>query len=202
MNNLLDRFVSWLHQYSFSLVATAIVILSYVVITRIAAPRIKQLIKSSGFNNKSFVKANRGLKIIIALMALIIILFFWGFDFSVLFLISTSILALTGVAFFANWSVLSNVTCFFVILFHKAIEQGVYIRVIDGDNYVEGFVHEISIFNVSLRTAGNEIIVYPNNLLVSRPIMVNPRQRLEPVGKIFGPEGHSVMIEKPVTNGN
>lgn len=202
MNNVLDRLISWLHQYSFSLVATVIVLLSYVVITRIAAPRIKKLIIESGFNNKSFVKANRGLKIFTAIIALIVVLFFWGFDFSVLFLISTSILALTGVAFFANWSVLSNVTCFFVIIFHRAIEQGSYVRVIDGDNYVEGFVHEINIFNVSLRTVDDEVIVYPNNLLISRPIVVNPGKRMDAVGKIVARELSATMIEKASANGN
>ena len=118
------------------------------------------------------------------------LLLIWGIDFSGLLLISTTVITLTGVALFANWSILSNITAFFVLLMHQSYRRGNYIRVIESDNYIEGYISEINLFNSTLVTEDREIIVYPNNLLLGRPTIINPRKRFSVVGKItdFNPE--------------
>ena len=55
---------------------------------------------------------------------------------------------------------------------------------IDVDNYAEGYISELSLFNTKLLTESREIIIYPNNLLLGRPALINPRDRLYGVGKL------------------
>lgn len=93
-------------------------------------------------------------------------------------------LTLLGVALFAQWSIISNIAAYFVLLLHPSIRRGNYIRVMDMDNFIEGYVAELSLFNTKMITENREAIVYPNNLLVSRPIVVNPRIRFGSQGKI------------------
>jgi len=110
-------------------------------------------------------------------------LFIWGFNFKILFAFSTGLIAITGVALFANWSILSNITSFFILLIHKSYKSGNFIRIIDADNYIEGQILEIKLFNTKLVSHDGETIIYPNNLLITRPIIVNPVNRYNTIGK-------------------
>jgi small-conductance mechanosensitive channel len=46
------------------------------------------------------------------------------------------------------------------------------VRIIDGANHIEGKVVEINLFSTVLLTKNNDQVVYPNNLIVSRPVIV------------------------------
>ena len=114
-----------------------------------------------------------------------------------LLVISTSLITLTGVAFFASWSLLTNITAYFLLLFQMSFRRGNFIRVLDADNYVEGFITEINLFNTKLITEDREIIVYPNNLILTRPSIINPRAKWKTVGKFTDrPEKKTPQIRK------
>ena len=106
---------------------------------------------------------------------------------------SVGLIALLGVSLFASWSILSNVTAFCVLVFHEPYKRGNFIRVIAGDNYLEGYISEINLFNTKLITEEKEVIVYPNIQLMSNPALINPRTRYKVIGKIsaFETEGES-----------
>ncbi|MCF2857184.1 mechanosensitive ion channel family protein [Pseudoalteromonas sp. SMS1] len=97
-----------------------------------------------------------------------------------------------SLALFANWSVLSNITAYFVLLFHSAYRRGNFVRVLDGDNYIEGYISNIGVFNTQFITEDREIIIYPNNLLLGRPTQINPRSRFNSIGKIPKPDDKNV----------
>jgi hypothetical protein len=64
----------------------------------------------------------------------------WGIEFDSVFLFASTTLTLLGVALFASWSLLSNVAAYFVILLHPSFRRGTFVRVIDFDNYAEGYI--------------------------------------------------------------
>ncbi len=79
---------------------------------------------------------------------------------------------LVGVAFFASWSILSNVTASLVLfLHHRDLHLGDRIRILEGDNTVEGTIVEFGTFALVLRTAEGAKVLYPNNLAIVRPIV-------------------------------
>lgn len=136
---------------------------------------------------KKSASAVQGLFVARTLLVLITIAFIllvWGIDFSGLLVLSTSILTLTGVALFASWSLLSNITSFFILLTNVSYKRGNFIRIIDGDNYIEGLISDVGPFATRLITENKEIVLYPNNLILNRPHIVNPRQRWQQFGKI------------------
>jgi small-conductance mechanosensitive channel len=55
---------------------------------------------------------------------------------------------------------------------------------LEGDNFVEGIISEVNLFNIKLITEDLDIIMYPNNLLLTRLIMLNPKTKLQGFGKI------------------
>ncbi len=78
--------------------------------------------------------------------------------------------AITGVALFAQWSLLSNITASLVIFFNFPARVGDKIRIMDKDDTVEGSIKEITLFQVELIDKEGNRIFYPNNLLLQRPV--------------------------------
>ncbi len=184
LNELMHSIIEFYNTFSLNVFLTLLVILCIYLISRFTRPKIKESIETSRFKEELIKSASHYANIILIIFSIPVLLLIWGFDFRNLLLLSTGILTLTGVALFANWSILSNVTAFFIILIHPTFRRGNFIRIIDIDNYIEGYIAEINMFNTRLITDEREYIIYPNNLLISRPSIINPRKQYSTVGKI------------------
>ncbi len=182
--DIVDSLVIFYDTYSINVFLTFLVIICIYIISKSTRPKIKESIETSKFKDELLKTASHYANGILLLFTVPVLLVIWGFDFRNLLLLSTGILTLTGVALFANWSILSNVTAFFIILLHPTFRRGNYIRIIDIDNYIEGYIAEINMFNIRLITEDREYIIYPNNLFISRPCIINPRKQYFSVGKI------------------
>ncbi len=179
-----NSYYEWILTYKVNLILTAIVVLLYFVLRRLVIPKLGELVEKGSLKNDAIKKAVTTFSLLYGTLILAIVLFIWGFDFKWLFAVSSGIVALTGVALFASWSILSNITAFFILLFHDSFKRGNSIRIIEGDNYVEGIIVEIDLFNTRLLSENREYIIYPNNLLIGRPTVINPKTRYSAVGKI------------------
>ncbi|KZN68800.1 mechanosensitive ion channel domain-containing protein [Pseudoalteromonas luteoviolacea] len=183
-----DQLINWIQQEAVAIAWTCFVFACYGGLTRRLFPKIDQSVDDGGFKNDSLKKAYLTVRWLSGIVFTAVLLVVWGVDISGMLLMSTSILAVTGVALFANWSVLSNITAYFVLLFHSAYRRGNFVRILDGDNYIEGYISDIGVFNTQFITEDRDIIIYPNNLLLGRPTQINPRNRFHSVGKIPKPD--------------
>jgi small-conductance mechanosensitive channel len=107
----------------------------------------------------------------IALLSLFILFFIWGVDYHGILVFGSSVLAIGGVALFAQWSILSNLTASIVIFFYYPARIGDRIRIVDGDNSLEGTIIDITMFQVLIEDDGLNLINYPNNLLIQKPLI-------------------------------
>ena len=169
--------------------------------TRNAPPKLEAYVAEGELHNDALIRAITAFRLLYGLFSLSIILFIWGLDFQWLLAVSSGLITLTGVALFASWSILSNITAFFILLAHESYKRGNFIRIIEGDNYVEGVISEINLFNTRLITENREFIIYPNNLLIARPTIINPKMRFTTIGKIqefLAPKDKDIDKDKPV----
>ncbi len=180
---MFDPLLEWLNSYRLNLALTTLVVFAYLALRKIALPRLERYVVATHLKDEAFQQARIALTLLSGTLALALVMFIWGFDFRGLLAFSTGLIALTGAALFASWSILSNVTCFFLLLLNPAFQRGNVIRVFDGENFIEGTIAEINLFNSRLITEDRQIVIYPNNLLLARPTMVNPRARFASVGK-------------------
>ena len=160
-----------------------IIIVGYFVTRKYIKPRIEKSVQQSLLDDGSLKTAHNSVNVILSVILVALICIVWGFDFNELLVISTGIITITGVALFASWSLLSNITAYFLLLAHQSFKQGNFIRIIEADNYIEGYISEINLFNTKLLSEEKEIIIYPNNLLISRPSIINPENRYSVIGK-------------------
>jgi len=110
-----------------------------------------------------------------------------GLGYSDVSLFLSSAFAVIGVALFAQWSILSNITASMVIFFGFPYRVGDLIKVTDADFDLSGTVEEISLFHVLIRTPAGNVITYPNSLILQKPVIKLERGNTEFPQKLFAP---------------
>jgi len=160
------------------LIVSGIVLLIYAVLSRRIAPFIYRTIAATMLKEEMNRRAMVVFHILLFLLLVVVLSIIWGIDIKGLLVLASSMIAVVGVALFAAWSLLSNITAFFILLGQRNFAQGVTVRIVDGSNYVEGKVIEVNLFSTVLQTSNGEQVMYPNNLIVSRPVIVKqPEQK-------------------------
>lgn len=79
-----------------------------------------------------------------------------------------SIFTVVGVALFAHWSILSNLTASVILYFFFPYKIGSRIRIQDGDNSVEGLILDIKMFYIDIEMDDGRRASYPNNLAIQK----------------------------------
>lgn len=125
---------------------------------------------------KSLLQKTRGkiikkiFQIVLVMITFIFILTFWGVKQSELFMFMASVLTVIGIALFAQWSHLSNLTSGIIIFFNHSVKLDDTIVIIDKDYEVEGRVSDIGLFFVKLKTKEEEEVSLPNNIFLQKMI--------------------------------
>jgi len=98
--------------------------------------------------------------------------FIWGVNFKDLGLLFSSIFAVIGVALFASWSILSNITAGVILFFSFPFKIGDRVKILDKDIESEEpyLIEDIKAFHVNLRKDNGELLVYPNNLMIQKAV--------------------------------
>jgi small-conductance mechanosensitive channel len=81
-------------------------------------------------------------------------------------------LAVLGIGFFAQWSILSNITASFILFFYHPIRIGHRIKIIDKDYNWVGEVKNITAFYFFIETDAGENISLPNSLVMQKGIEI------------------------------
>jgi len=112
------------------------------------------------------------INVLIIFFIAMILISIWGVDTKNLLLALSSVFAIIGVAFFAQWSILSNITAGIVIFFSLQFKIGDKIKIHDKDFPIEATLKDIKTFYLYLETDEGEKITYPNNLILQKGISV------------------------------
>lgn len=189
---LKTQIIEWFALNASPLAFTALVVLVYLLLNRVIAQLVRRADRRESRQGAA-VKVIKAAQLITGFFSVLTIMVAWGIDFSSVTIFASTTITLLGVALFASWSLLSNVTAYFVLLFHPSFSRGTFVRIIEADNYVEGYVADLSLFSIELITEAQEKILYPNNLLLGRVTIVDPKDRLNRIGKVVNPTDTASM---------
>ncbi|MEL6868868.1 MAG: mechanosensitive ion channel domain-containing protein [Pseudomonadota bacterium] len=179
--------LDWFGNNLLQLVITIAVVVLYLTLDRFSTPRLEHSADIGRFKNEAGTDAVRAARMITGAFGMLVLLFVWGIDLTAVLIFASTTITLLGVALFASWSILSSVTAYFILMLQPSFRRGNFIRVIEADNYIEGYIADLTLFHTRLITEDREIVVYPNSLMLGRPCLINPRDRMQGVGKVLSP---------------
>jgi small-conductance mechanosensitive channel len=108
--------------------------------------------------------------VVISSLTIIFVLTVWGVGQSELFVFMASVLTVIGIALFAQWSHLSNLTAGIIIFFNHSVKLDDTISIMDKEFEVEGRINDIGLFFVRLTTKEEEEVSLPNNIFLQKMI--------------------------------
>ncbi|MEZ9080858.1 mechanosensitive ion channel domain-containing protein [Vibrio harveyi] len=148
-----------------------IIVIAYRLLKKIANRAILNLAEAKGVNKArlSFILRCFNVAFLFLFASLFAIVTGIGYGDVSLFL--SSIFAVLGVAFIAQWSILSNITASFLIFFVFPYRVGDRIKVVDKDEDISGEIQEIRMFHVLIKHDNGNLITYPNNLMLQKAVL-------------------------------
>lgn len=108
----------------------------------------------------------------IYLIAGFVLAVIWGFDFKQIVVALSSVLAVLGVGFFAQWSILSNLTSSAILFFSHPVRIGNRIRIIDKDYDYTGLIIDISGFFLFMKTDEGKNVTVPTSIIMQKGIEI------------------------------
>ncbi len=123
------------------------------------------------------------INILIIFIAVFLLSLAWGVGITELSLVFSSVFAVLGVALFAIWSILSNITSGVIMFFSFPYKIGDKIKIHDKDLPIEAIIEDIKAFQLHLRTLEGELITYPNNLILQKAVSLLQKDVYSDEGK-------------------
>ncbi len=119
---------------------------------------------------------------------LILFCFSLGLGYRDVTLFLSSVFAVVGVALFAQWSILSNITASVIIFFSFPYRVGDYVRIVEKDEDLTGRIEEIGLYHVLIRKDSGDLITYPNSLILQKAVVKLAQPRPQAVEVVTGDE--------------
>ncbi len=144
----------------------------FLILRFLLVKTIRRIGKSSEINKLRTRLVVRYVSFALAVILLVVLVLVWGVNLKELGLILSSVFAVIGVALFATWSILSNVTSGIILFFYFPYKIGDRIRIQDKDFPDEAVIVDIRSFTIHLLKDDGELLTYPNNLLLQKGVVL------------------------------
>ena len=161
-----------MENYQLQIIETLIVILVFIVIQYFNNHQINDTLKKFNFQRDRRKLTVKSVNFFMAVIGIIILIGIWGVKQGELLFFITSLLTVFGIAVFAQWSILSNITSGIILFFNHPLKIGDTIKLVDKEQPVEGVVQDISYFFLHLKTVNNEIMTIPNSVVIQKVIII------------------------------
>ncbi len=156
----------------FNIIQTIVIGVFYIITKKISFKLVDKFLNNQSLLNSRGNVVKRVLKIVYVSISLVLISIIWGVNQSELAVFIGSALTVIGVALFAQWSLLSNITSSIILFFNHPIRIGDSIVLLEAKDYtIEGTVTYTGIFFITLRTSDGSDILIPNNQFIQKSII-------------------------------
>ncbi|MEX1000515.1 MAG: mechanosensitive ion channel domain-containing protein [Crocinitomicaceae bacterium] len=165
--------------YQTEIIQTLLIILILFILRIVMKKVIKKRISVFSFSPNRVSIAMRTITAILLVVAVVAITSVWSLDPSEVILFASSTLTVLGVAFFAQWSHLSNITAGVIIFFNSSTKIGDTITILDKEFNISGEIIAIEAMFIKIKTEEGEIISLPNNIVLQKPIRIKAGSKIK-----------------------
>lgn len=164
--------------YQLQLLESIIAILVYVISFFVTRNIINKSLKKTQLERTRRKIIIKALHLIITIIFIMFLGGIWGVKQSEFVVFAGTLLTALGIAFFAQWSLLSNITSSIILFFNHPLKLGDTIKILDKDYPYEGEVVELTYFFIHLKSTTAETITIPNSLILQKSIAIVAKQSL------------------------
>ncbi|WP_299229564.1 mechanosensitive ion channel domain-containing protein [uncultured Psychroserpens sp.] len=165
--------------YQTELITTGFVLAFLLLVRLISNTLVKKIGRKSNINDARIQLICRYISVTLFVVALIIEAFVFGAELKELTLLFSSVFAVIGIALFAIWSILSNVTSGIIMFFNFPYKVGDKIEIHDKDFPVKAIIEDIRAFQLHLRLDNGDLVTYPNNLMLQKAVTLVEKDAIE-----------------------
>ena len=151
-----------------------IILLSYFVFLTFVRKSVNTIGKSKDVNIYRVKYVTKILNLVVTAFFVAVLFVFLGIEYSQVSFFLSSVFAVIGVALFAQWSILSNITSSLIIFFFFPYRVGDRVKVVDKDDDISGVIEEISLFHVIIKRE-NDLVTYPNSMILQKAVIKQPK---------------------------
>jgi len=161
---------NFFNTYQNELINTGIILAIFIIIRFIIRLTIKKIGKKNNIIQARIRLINRYITVTLLLIFLLVESLILGAEPEDLALVFSSVFAVIGIALFAIWSILSNLTSGAIMFFSFPYKVGDKIQIHDKDFPIEAIIEDIRAFQVHLRLDNGNLVTYPNNLILQKAV--------------------------------
>jgi len=165
--------------YRTELIITGIVFAIVLILRFLSHALVKSIGHKSGINDARIRLICRYITVTLLIITLIIEAFVFGAELKDMTFIVSSVFAVIGIALFAIWSILSNVTSGIIMFFSFPYKVGDKIQIHDKDFPIEAIIEDIRAFQLHLRLDNGDLVTYPNNLILQKAVTLVEKDAIE-----------------------
>ena len=132
---------------------------------------VNRLLNKMDFDLKRKQISHRIINLFLTIFVVIVLAGIWNIHKDQLIVFMTSVVTVLGIAFFAQWSILSNVTSSLILFFNHPMKIGHRIRVVDKEYDISGELIDISFFFLYIKNDDGELITIPNTIVLQKTIV-------------------------------
>lgn len=162
-----------LHNYK--IISSIAIFIAAVLIRLLITNSLKKIQTKFGFQKARILVTNKIITVLIYITTIVFISFIWGVDEKQLLIYVSSFLTILGIAFFAQWSILSNITAGLILFINYPVKIGDTITILEKDNNTTGEIRDIGAFFITLKTKKGELITLPNAIILQKNIQYSPQ---------------------------
>ena len=165
--------------YQYELILTLVVFVIAIILKFILHAALRKIGRKSGINDARINLINRYTTVTLVLIALLVEAFIFGAEPKDLSLVFSSVFAVIGIALFAIWSILSNITSGVIMFFSFPYKVGDKIKIHDKDFPIEAIIEDIRAFQLHLRQDNGDLVTYPNNLILQKAVTLVEKDAID-----------------------
>lgn len=168
---------AFIENHHIQLIETAIVIGAFIALRYALRWLVRGAVIKLAYKAKEEREVMRLIHLMLLLLIAVALTAVWGIKQNEILVFAASAVTVLGVAFFAEMSILSNVTACLVLFFQHPVKLGDRIRLKDGEHDVEGELVDITYFFAFVRQDDGALITVPNATLLKNSFTIIASQK-------------------------
>jgi small-conductance mechanosensitive channel len=158
-------------EFEIQIIQTIVLGAILIAIKLLTQKSINKFLSKFEFDLKRKGITQRIINLFLTILGIIILAGIWNIKRSELMVFLTSVITVLGIAFFAQWSILSNITSSLILFFNHPLKIGQNVRVLEKDYDVEGQLIDISFFFMYVRDKEGNTITIPTSVVLQKTII-------------------------------